>query len=211
MARRCQATSTRGGSRVSKSEVLLTFDECPRVRARLGYFGDMMHESISLALNQQIALEGQSSHTYLTMAVWAETKGFDGVADFLYAHAEEERQHMLKLMRFVNERGAVATVPSIHAGPTEYNGLREVFESILAHETQVTENINGVVDLCLQVKDYTTHNFMQWYVSEQIEEEGLARRILDKLALAGDDHGALYLFDRDIVTFNQPATGAKPA
>ena len=89
----------------------------------------------------------------------------------------------------------------MHAGATEYTGLKEVFESILAHETKVTECINNVVDLCLQAKDYTTHNFMQWYVSEQIEEEALARKILDKLALAGDDHGALYLFDRDIVTF----------
>jgi ferritin len=174
--------------------------------AKESYFGGMMHEKISEALNAQIALEGQSSHTYLTMAVWAETQGFDGVADFLYAHAEEERMHMLKLMRFVNERGAVALVPTVHAGPTSYNGLREVFESILGHETKVTENINGVVDLCLSVKDYTTHNFMQWYVGEQIEEEALARKLLDKLALAGDDHGAMYLFDRDIMGFMAPAS-----
>ena len=88
----------------------------------------MLHESIAQALNQQIALEGQSSHTYLTMAVWAETSGFDGVAEFLYAHSEEERQHMLKLMRFVNERGGVAEVPTVEAGPTSYEGLKEVFE-----------------------------------------------------------------------------------
>ena len=165
------------------------------------YFGFMLHDTISNALNEQIGLEGQSSHTYLTMAVWAETQGFDGVAEFLYTHSEEERQHMLKLMRFVNERGGVAQVPTVQAGATDYEGLKEVFESILAHETKVTECINNVVDLCLQAKDYTTHNFMQWYVSEQIEEEALARKILDKLALAGDDHGAMYLFDRDIVTF----------
>ena len=72
------------------------------------YFGFMLHDTISNALNEQIGLEGQSSHTYLTMAVWAETQGFDGVAEFLYTHSEEERQHMLKLMRFVNERGGVA-------------------------------------------------------------------------------------------------------
>ena len=165
------------------------------------YFRFMLHDTISNALNEQIGLEGQSSHTYLTMAVWAETQGFDGVAEFLYTHSEEERQHMLKLMRFVNERGGVAQVPTVQAGATDYAGLKEVFESILAHETKVTECINNVVDLCLQAKDYTTHNFMQWYVSEQIEEEALARKILDKLALAGDDHGAMYLFDRDIVTF----------
>jgi ferritin len=168
----------------------------------------MLHESISQALNQQIALEGQSSHTYLTMAVWAETSGFDGVAEFLYSHSEEERQHMLKLMRFVNERGGVAEVPTVEAGPTSYDGLKEVFESILTHETKVTESINHVVDACLQAKDYTTHNFMQWYVSEQIEEEGLARKILDKLALAGNDKGALYLFDRDILSFDKEGHSA---
>ena len=172
----------------------------------MGYFGNMLHDTIANALNEQIELEGQSSHVYLTMAVWAETQGFDGVAEFLYLHSEEERQHMLKLMRFVNERGGVAKVPTVAAGPTEYTGLKEIFESILEHETRVTECINNVVDLCLQAKDYTTHNFMQWYVSEQIEEEGLARKILDKLALAGDDHGALYLFDRDILNFKQPVS-----
>ena len=174
----------------------------------LCYFGNMLHDTIAHALNQQILLEGQSSHTYLTMAVWAETQGFDGVAEFLYAHSEEEREHMLKLMRFVNERGGIAQVPTVEAGPTEYGGLKEVFESILAHETRVTESINHVVDVCLQAKDYTTHHFMQWYVSEQIEEEGLARKILDKLALAGNDQGALYLFDRDILSFQTPAQGS---
>ena len=79
----------------------------------------MLHDTIARALNQQILLEGQSSHTYLTMAVWAETQGFDGVAEFLYAHSEEEREHMLKLMRFVNERGGIAQVPTVEAGPTE--------------------------------------------------------------------------------------------
>ena len=164
----------------------------------------MLHDTIHQSLNEQIRLEGQSSHVYLTMAVWAETQGFDGVAEFLYLHSEEERQHMLKLMRFVNERGGVAEVPTVEAGPTGYSGLKEIFESILNHETKVTESINGVVDECLQVKDYTTHNFMQWYVGEQIEEEALARKLLDKLALAGDDNGAMYLFDRDITSLMEP-------
>ena len=158
----------------------------------------MLHEQIQQALNEQITLEGQSSHAYLAMAVWAETSGFDGTASFLYTHAEEERQHMLKLMRFVNERGGVACVPDLEAHDQKFNGIEHVFQLILEHETRVTASINGVVDQCLALKDYTTHNFMQWYVAEQIEEEALARKILDKLALAGGDKGALYLFDRDI-------------
>ena len=160
----------------------------------------MLHEQIAFALNKQITLEAQSSHTYLAMAVWAETSGYDGTAAFLYEHAEEERMHMLKLMRFVNERGGVATVPPLTAPAVEYPGLDAIFQSILEHETTVTASINSVVDECLTLKDYTTHNFMQWYVAEQIEEEAMARKILDKLALVGGDRGALYLFDRDILS-----------
>jgi ferritin len=78
---------------------------------------------------------------------------------------------------------------------------------VLEHETRVTQSINEVVDLCLKVKDYPTYNFMQWYVAEQLEEEGLARRILDRLALAGDASGALYHFDRDITTMEAEAEG----
>jgi len=160
----------------------------------------MLHEQIASALNEQIKLEAQSSHTYLAMAVWAETNGYDGTASFLYEHAEEERMHMLKLMRFVNERGGVATVPPLTAPALDYAGLEVIFQSILEHETQVTASINAVVDQCLSLKDYTTHNFMQWYVAEQIEEEAMARKVLDKLALVGGDRGALYLFDRDILS-----------
>ena len=90
------------------------------------------------------------------MAVWAETNGFDGTAEFLYTHAEEERQHMLKLMRFVNERGGTALVPALSATQTDFNGLEQIFALILEHETRVTASINDVVDTCLSLKDYTT-------------------------------------------------------
>ena len=153
----------------------------------------MIDATIAGALNEQVRMEAQSSHAYLAMAVWADTSGFDGTAQFLYVHAEEERMHMLKLVQF-----GKAIVPAISEPNHVYSGLKEVFETVLEHETKVTANIHGVVDLCLKVKDYSTHNFMQWYVSEQMEEERLARKILDRLALAGNDQGALYLFDRDI-------------
>jgi len=83
--------------------------------------------------------------------------------------------------------------------PKVFDCLSHVFQNLLDHEILVTKKINEVVDLCLKNKDYTTHNFMQWYVAEQIEEEALARTILDKLKLIGDDKGGLYLFDRDIL------------
>ena len=76
--------------------------------------------------------------------------------------------------------------------------VKEVFEQILKHEIKVTNEINKLVETTLKERDYTTHNFLQWYVSEQIEEEALARQIVDKLKLIGDDKGGLYFFDRDL-------------
>lgn len=158
----------------------------------------MIDSTIEEALNGQIEMEARSSHFYLAMASWAENQGLNGTAEFLYRHSDEERQHMLKLVRFVNERGGKAHIPSLASPQSDFSGLQSIFASLLEHETKVTASINEVVDLCLSRKDYTTHNFMQWYVAEQIEEEALARNILDKLALIGSDKGGLYLFDRDL-------------
>ena len=80
-----------------------------------------------------------------------------------------------------------------------------MFTTLLSHEINVTKEIHEVVDVCLKEKDYTTHNFMQWYVSEQIEEEALARTIMDKIELIGNDKGGLYLFDRDLENLSAAA------
>lgn len=158
----------------------------------------MLSSKIQTALNEQIALEGNSSQYYLAMASWAETQGMDGVAQFLYKHADEERMHMLKLIKFVNERGGHGVVPVLVAPPKSFKSVKAAFEEVLKHEIKVSSEINKLVDICLKEKDYTTHNFLQWYVSEQIEEEALARKILDKLKLIGGDSSGLYLFDRDL-------------
>ena len=158
----------------------------------------MLNSKIEKALNKQIELEASSSYFYLSMASWSESKGFTGTANFLYTHSDEERTHMLKLVKFINERGGSASIPALLKPPAKFNSLMVVFESLLEHEVNVTESINNVVDLCLELKDYTTHNFMQWYVAEQLEEEALARNILDKLNMIGNDKGGLYLFDRDL-------------
>ncbi len=163
----------------------------------------MLKDKIQTALNKQIELEASSSHFYLAMASWSETIGLTGTSEFLYKHSDEERMHMLKLVRFVNERGGKASIPALIKPPTEFKSLSNIFELLLEHELNVTESINNIVDLCLAEKDYTTYNFMQWYVSEQMEEEALARTILDKLSLIGEDKGGLYMFDRDLQTMAQ--------
>lgn len=165
----------------------------------------MLSNKIEKALNKQIAVEAESSQFYLAMASWAETEGLNGTASFLYRHSDEERLHMLKLIKFVNERGGKAKIPQLKAPPESFKDIREVFQLLFDHEMKVTEDINQVVDICLQTKDYTTHNFMQWYVAEQLEEEALARDLIDKLNLIGNDKGGLYLFDRDL---ENPQTGS---
>ena len=158
----------------------------------------MIAKKIEKALNEQIKLEAESSQFYLAMASWAETEGFGGVANFMFAHSDEERQHMLKLLKYINERGGKASVPELAAPPKTFKSLTEIFQSLLNHEIMVSNEINKLVAICLKEGDYTTHNFLQWYVSEQIEEEALARTIMDKLKLIGADKGGLYMFDRDI-------------
>ncbi len=158
----------------------------------------MISSKIEQALNRQIDLEGYASMYYLSMASWCEVKGFKGIAKFLYHHSDEERMHMLKLFHYINDRGGHAVVPGLQSPPKDYVSIRAIFETVLTHEVKVSNEINALVELCINEKDYTTHNFLQWYVSEQIEEESLARNILDKLNLIGDDKGGMYLFDRDL-------------
>lgn len=159
----------------------------------------MLNKKVETALNKQIEIEAQSSQFYLAMASWAEVNGLPGTALFLYNHSDEERMHMLKLIKYLNERGGHAIVPALNQPPVKFKNLHSIFESLLKHEIYVSSEINKVVDTCLSVKDYATHNFMQWYVAEQIEEENLARLIMDKLKLIGNDSGGLYIFDRDII------------
>jgi ferritin len=132
------------------------------------------------------------------MACWAEVHGLQGIAQFMYVQSDEERTHMLKLVKFINERGGHAQVTELKAPRTTYKTFKEMFEELYKHEVFVSESINELVHISLTEKDYATHNFLQWYVAEQIEEEAQAKNILDKINLIGDDKGGLYLFDRDI-------------
>lgn len=170
----------------------------------------MVSKKVESALNKQIEFEAASSQYYLAMASWAETAGLNGVAEFLYAQSDEERMHMLKLVKYVNERGGRALVPALKEQPQKFKSIQFVFEEVLKHEVFVSKEINGLIEICLKEKDYTTQNFLQWYVSEQIEEEALARKILDKLKLVGDDKGGMYLFDRDLPSFSVIPASGKP-
>ncbi|MES2773552.1 MAG: ferritin [Bacteroidota bacterium] len=160
----------------------------------------MFSKRMADALNQQVLMEAQSSQAYLAMGSWAEIQpGLNGVAAFFFKHSDEERMHMLKLIHFINERGGFAVVPALEQPALTFVSLKKAFEELLKHELAVSDSINELVDIALQEKDYATHNFLQWYVMEQMEEEKLARDCNDKLEMIGDDKSGLYLFDRDIM------------
>ena len=162
----------------------------------------MVSKPIQEALNNQVAMESESSQAYLAMASWAEIQpGLQGVTEFFYKQSDEERIHMLKLIRFINERGGFAMIPAIKQPMVTFQSLRKMFEEFLKHELKVSDSINDLVHLSLTEKDYATHNFLQWYVNEQIEEERVARNLNDKLEMIGDDRSGLYLFDRDIMNY----------
>jgi len=162
----------------------------------------MLSKLIQEALNKQVQMEAESSQAYLAMASWAEIQpGLEGITNFFYKQSDEERIHMLKLIRFINERGGFAIVPALHQPIITFKSIKNVFSEFLNHELKVSNSINELVHLSLSEKDYATHNFLQWYVNEQIEEERTARTLNDKLELVGDDKGGLYLFDRDIMNY----------
>lgn len=162
----------------------------------------MLKEKVEKALNNQLLIEADSSQIYLAMASWAETQGLGGTAQFLYKHSDEERIHMLKLVQYINERGGKAIIPSLSKPEKDFKTLNNLFQTLLKHEIMVSDKINDLVEVCLKEKDYTTQNFLQWYVAEQIEEEALAKTIIDKLNMIGSDKSGLYMFDRDIETIS---------
>ncbi len=170
----------------------------------------MLSKTIQAALNNQVLMEAQSSQAYLAMASWAEIQpGLEGVTEFFFRQSDEERVHMLKLIRFINERGGFATVPALEQPVITFKSLNFLFKEFLAHELKVSGSINDLVHLSLSEKDFATHNFLQWYVTEQMEEERTARTLNDKLEMIGDDRSGLYLFDRDILNYGGQDEGNK--
>lgn len=157
----------------------------------------MLTKKIEKILNEQIVKEGYSSNLYLSMASWADTDGYAGVAQWLFAQAEEERMHMMKIFNFINERGGHAVVPSFEQPPASFEGIKKLFDQVMAHEQYISGSINDIVALTIEEKDFATNNWVQWFVTEQVEEESTVQAIIDKLNMIGDQQ--MYMFDRDIM------------
>ena len=166
----------------------------------------MLNKKVEDICNRQIEREGYSSSLYLAMASWAETNGLSGVAGWMYNQSDEERGHMLRFIKYINERGGKAVMPALKKPQAEYKNVEDVFREVLKHEEFITASINEIVALTLEEKDFNTQNFLQWFVMEQVEEEASVRIILDKLRLVGKNN--MYEFDKDIVGLRKPAANA---
>lgn len=159
-----------------------------------------LSKTLAAALNVQMTKEAHASQIYLSFGAWAERQGFSGIANFLFRHAQEERNHMMKIAEYILKRGAEVKVTAIPAPPDHPVSISNCFEQVFAHEVDNTKAIYKLVKMSLDEEDWATWNFMQWFVKEQIEEETLAMSLLDKIKIASGekDHNALYSLDRDL-------------
>lgn len=160
-----------------------------------------LSEVLATALNKQITKEAHASQIYLSYAAWADSQGYSGIAIFLFRHAAEERDHMMKLLEYILARGAkvkIAAIPEPSADPASINNC---FEKVFEHEVSNTKAIYNLVNLSYSEEDWATWNFLQWFVKEQTEEENLAISLLDKIKIAGGEKAtvdALYVLDKDL-------------
>ena len=168
--------------------------------------------SLNAALNLQMMKEAYASQIYLSFAAWISNQGFGGIANFLFRHAQEERNHMMKILEFILKRGSEVKVTAIPAPPDNPISIIDCFERVFEHEVDNTKAIYKLVKMSLDEEDWATWNFMQWFVKEQIEEETLALTLLDKVRLAGGEKtstNTLYSLDRDLEKTSDDATSAE--
>jgi ferritin len=155
-------------------------------------------EEVETALNEQIKREAHSSSTYLAMASWCDRHGYENSANFFYRQSNEEREHMLKIFKYISDLGGNAVSPQIEGLVYDYPSLKSVFETTLNQEISITQSINRIVGLCHKLQDFTTINFLQWFLHEQIEEEFVARRALELFDVIGEEGVGLFMIDKQI-------------
>ena len=163
----------------------------------------MLTQKMLQRLNEQVNLEMYSSNIYLSMSAWCANKGLQGSANFLKDHSKEELSHAYKLFDYINETGSMAVIDTIAKPQNEFASLQDVFQRTYNHELVVSKSILDLVDTAMGEKDYSTFNFLQWYVSEQHEEEKLFKEILDKFEIIGMEGRGLFMIDREIAAFVQ--------
>jgi ferritin len=171
-----------------------------------------LSDTLTAALNEQMTKEAHASQIYLSYAAWADDQGYAGIANFLFRHAAEERNHMMKLLEYILKRGAKPAVTAIPAPPADPTSINNCFEKVFQHEVDNTNAVYKIVKMSFNEEDWITWNFAQWFVKEQEEEETLAMELLDKMKISGGEAAspdALYKLDRDLEKAPDDATLAQ--
>jgi len=157
--------------------------------------------ALAAALNAQMTNEAHNAQMYLAYASWASDAGYGGIANFLFRHANEERNHMMKFLEYVLKRGAKVVVTAIPAPGDNPTSVNDCFEKVFQYEVENTTRIYEIVNMAMAEKDWATWNFLQWFVKEQTEEETLAMDLLSKIKVAGGvnaQNDALYVLDQEL-------------
>ena len=170
----------------------------------------MLKEAVNKALNEQINAEFHSAYLYLSMSAYFEAVGLSGFANWMKIQYKEELAHAQKFFDYVNDRGARVILKPIAEVPAEFDGVTDVFEKTLAHEQNVTERINNLMDIAISESDHATKSFLQWFLDEQVEEENTVDQLLNNLKLINGEGQGLLMMDREMMTrtFNDPNAGA---
>ncbi|MHC4904339.1 MAG: ferritin [Planctomycetota bacterium] len=158
----------------------------------------MINKKVTDALNGQINAETYSAYLYWSMSAALEEMNLPGFASWMRVQAQEEMSHAMKLYGHIIERGGKVVLTAIDAPPIQWDSVNAVFENGLAHEQKVTRLINELMDLAMAEKDHAASMFLQWFVTEQVEEEAAAMDILGKLEIAGGTAGGLYMLDKEM-------------
>jgi len=171
-----------------------------------------LSEKLEAGLNTQMTKEASASQIYLSYASWAAGEGYNGIANFLFRHANEERNHMMKFLEYILERGGKIKIEAIPAAPENPANIQNCFEQIFEQEVDNTKGIYKLVKTSFDEEDWATWHFMQWFVKEQTEEETLALNLLDKIKISGGANAsgdALYNIDKDLQTKSDDAALAE--
>jgi len=158
----------------------------------------MINKKITEALNAQINAETYSAYLYWSMSAVLEEMNLPGFASWMRVQAQEEMSHAMKLYNHIIERGGRVVLTAIDAPPIQWDSVKAVFEDGLAHEQKVTGMFSDLMDLTIQEKDHAGSMFLQWFVTEQVEEEATAMEVLGKLEIVGETAGGLYMLDKEM-------------
>jgi ferritin len=158
----------------------------------------MLDGKMQDALNGQLNAELYSAYLYLSMSAFYESQDLRGFANWMRVQFQEELAHAMKFYDHVNQRDGRVTLQAVKGPTLEWDSPRAPFEAAYQHEQKISGMINELADLAIQLRDHATHNFLEWFVAEQVEEEAAVKEIVQKLKLVGDSGEGLFLIDREL-------------